>query len=69
LGRAAAAPSQSMSLQRVGPIGPGGNPHIGSPRARGGGTGNTASDNDPRARHRRYRKGMANSTVSHPPSP
>lgn len=67
LGRAAAASSQSMSLWHVGPIGPDGNPHIGSPPAHGSGTGNIASNNHPGARYRRYRKGMANSTAPSPP--
>lgn len=56
-GRAAVAPSHSMSLQRVDPIGPSGNPHIGRPLGHGGGTGNTASNNHRGARYRRYRMG------------
>lgn len=69
LGRTAVAPSQSMSFQCAGPTGPSGNPHIGSLPAHGGGTGTSASNNHPGARYRRYKKGMANSTVSPPPPP
>lgn len=66
LGRAAVAPSQSMSLWHGRPIGPGRKPHI-SPLAHGGRTRNTSSNNHPGSRYRRYRKWMVNLTV--PPTP
>lgn len=69
LGRTAVASSQLMLFQTVGPTGPSGKPHTRSPPAHGGGTGTTASSDHPGARYRRYRKGMANSTVSPIPVP